>query len=111
MGSITVHLDEETWTKGVVTTEEYDRVTRVFDSLVGKITTLSPTKEPQKVKIGSRLIERVLRNIQSGIKEADEQEIREILANNYPDYLRLKQIRGVKDEEEAKVEETSSLPD
>ena len=75
MGSITLHLDEETWAKGVVTTEEYDRVTRVFDSLVGKVTketTLTPTKEPQKVKIGSRLIERVLRNIQSGIKEADE---------------------------------------
>lgn len=36
VGSLTLHLDEENWTKGVVTREEYDRVTKVFENLAGK---------------------------------------------------------------------------
>jgi hypothetical protein len=38
VGSLTLHLDEDNWTKGVVLQEEYDRVTKIFDSLIGKIT-------------------------------------------------------------------------
>jgi hypothetical protein len=66
VGSLTLHLDEETWSKGVVSAEEYDRITRVFDSLAGKITketVTTPTNEPQKLSIGARLIEKVLKNI------------------------------------------------
>jgi len=110
VGSITLHLDEENWNKGVVTSEEYDRVTKIFDSLAGKVTkesVVTPGTEPIKVNIGKRLVEKVLKNIQSGIKEADEQEIRELLSDNYSDYVRLKELRGVKEyDEEVKIEES-----
>lgn len=71
VGSLTLHLDEDNWNKGVVTSEEYDRVARVFDSLAGKVT--STSEEPsQKVSIGGRLMEKVMQYVQAGIKQNDE---------------------------------------
>jgi len=67
VGSLTLHLDEDNWNKGVVTSDEYERVTRVFDSLAGKVTTENTETQP-KVSIGGRLVEKIMQNVQAGIK-------------------------------------------
>ena len=98
MGSLTLHLEEENWNKGLVTSEEYDRVTKVFEGMAGKGINTSSRDSPQKVNIGGRLVEKIMVHVQSGIRENDEQELKEMLEGLYQEYLKLKEARGVTEE-------------
>jgi hypothetical protein len=98
VGSLTLHLEEENWNKGLVTSEEYDRVTKVFEGLVGKGINTSSRESPQKVNIGGILVEKIMVHVQSGIRENDELEMKEMLNGLYHEYLKLKEVRGVKEE-------------
>jgi hypothetical protein len=72
VGSLTLHIEEESWNKALVTPEEYDRVTKVFEGLAGK-GIIAPSKEStQKVNIGGRLVEKIMLHVQSGIRQNDE---------------------------------------
>ena len=72
VGSLTLHLEEENWNKALVTPEEYDRVTKVFEGLAGKAIIAPSRESPQKVNIGGRLVEKIMAHVQSGIRQNDE---------------------------------------
>ena len=98
VGSLTLHLEEENWNKGMVTYEEYDRVTKVFEDLAGKGINTSSRESPQKVNIGGRLVEKIMVHVQKGIRENDEQELKEMMEGVYHEYMKLKEARGVSEE-------------
>ncbi len=35
VGSLTIHLDEDNWNKGLVSFDEYERVSQIFEQLTG----------------------------------------------------------------------------
>jgi hypothetical protein len=72
VGSLTLHLEEENWNKALVTPEEYDRVTKIFEGLAGNGIVTPIRESPQKVNIGGRLVEKIMLHVQSGIRQNDE---------------------------------------
>lgn len=58
------------------------------------------------MNIGGRLVEKIMVHVQTGIRENDELEMKEMLDGVYHEYLKLKEVNGAT--EESKEEQKQS---